>query len=78
MGLLADGPRPTAAELSKRESEVLRLVSHGHSHKEIAAQLAVSLKTVETYKARSMEKLGLRSRVDIIRHASEAGWLRPA
>lgn len=78
VGPPANGPRSTAAELSKREAEVLRLVAHGYSHKEIAAQLAVSLKTVETYKARSMEKLGLRSRVDIIRYASEAGWLRPA
>jgi len=63
-------------ELSKREAEVLRLVAKGHSHKEISTQLGVSLKTVETYKARSMEKLQLRSRVDIIQHASEAGWLR--
>ncbi len=78
VGPLAGGPRPPASELSKREAEVLQLVAHGHSHKEIAAQLEVSLKTVETYKARSMEKLGLRSRVDIIRHASEVGWLRPA
>lgn len=69
---------PSPVELSKRETEVLALVARGHSHKEIAAQLDVSAKTVETYKSRSMEKLGLRNRVDIIRHASEAGWLRPS
>jgi len=66
----------STAELSDRESAVLRLIAQGHSNKEIANQLSVSVKTVETYKARSMEKLGLRSRVDIIRTASERGWLR--
>lgn len=64
------------AELSEREAEVLRRTAQGHSNKEIAGQLGVSIKTVETYKARSMEKLGLRSRVDIIRDAAERGWLR--
>lgn len=63
-------------ELSEREGTVLRLIAQGHSNKEIAAQLGVSVKTIETYKARSMEKLGLRSRVDIIRIAGERGWLR--
>jgi DNA-binding NarL/FixJ family response regulator len=62
-------------DLSRREAEVLRLVAQGHSHREISTQLSVSLKTIETYKARSMEKLGLRNRVDIVRHAAEAGWL---
>lgn len=76
VGPKADGPRAAPAELSQRETEVLRLVAQGHCHKEISGKLEVSLKTVETYKARSMEKLGLRSRVDIIRHAASAGWLR--
>ena len=62
-------------QLSDRETEVLRLIAKGHSNKEIAAILEVSVKTVETYKARSMEKLGLKSRVDIIRVAAERGWL---
>ena len=73
---LVAGPIDAGVELSRRESEVLRLVALGHSHKEISSQLAVSVKTVETYKARSMEKLGLQGRVDIIRHASDSGWLR--
>ncbi len=64
------------AELSDRETEVLRLTAQGHSNKEISAQLSVSVKTVETYKARAMEKLGLKSRVDIVRDAAERGWLR--
>ena len=73
---IVEGTTASPVELSRREAEVLELVARGHSHKEISSRLEVSLKTVETYKARSMEKLGLRSRVDIIRHAAEAGWLR--
>jgi DNA-binding NarL/FixJ family response regulator len=64
-------------ELSGRESEVLRLIAQGYSNKEIGAQLELSIKTVETYKARSMEKLGLHSRVDIVRYAAEQDWLQP-
>jgi DNA-binding NarL/FixJ family response regulator len=63
-------------DLSEREAEVLRLIAQGYANKEIAAQLNLSVKTVETYKARSMEKLGLRSRVDIVRIAVERGWLQ--
>jgi DNA-binding NarL/FixJ family response regulator len=64
------------ADLSERENAVLRLIAQGYTNKEIASQLGLSVKTVETYKARSMEKLGLRSRVDIVRAASERGWFR--
>lgn len=63
------------ADLSDRETDVLRLIAHGHSNKEIAARLGISVKTIETYKARAMEKLGFRSRVDVIRHAAAKGWL---
>jgi DNA-binding NarL/FixJ family response regulator len=76
---LSHAERPGAAatmDLSERESEVLRLIARGYANKEIAAQLNLSVKTVETYKARSMEKLGLRSRVDIVRVAVERGWLQ--
>jgi DNA-binding NarL/FixJ family response regulator len=61
--------------LSEREGDVLRLVAGGHSNKEIAATLCISIKTVETYKARAMEKLGFRSRVDLVRYAAGRGWL---
>jgi DNA-binding NarL/FixJ family response regulator len=50
-------------------------IARGFSNKEIAAELALSVKTVETYKARVAEKLGLRSRVDIVRYAARQGWL---
>jgi DNA-binding NarL/FixJ family response regulator len=63
------------SNLSDREREVVRLIAQGYSNKEIAARLEISIKTVETYKARSMEKLDLRSRVEIVRYASQQGWL---
>jgi DNA-binding NarL/FixJ family response regulator len=62
---------------SEREGSVMRLIARGYTNKEIAAQLNVSVKTIETYKARAMEKLGLRTRVDIVRMAAECGWLQP-
>lgn len=63
------------AELSERESEVLRLIAQGHPMKEIAARLELSPRTLETYKARAQEKLGLRNRADIVRYALQRGWL---
>jgi two-component system response regulator NreC len=65
-------------DLSDREAEVLRLIAWGYSNKEIAAQLHISVKTVETYKTRLMEKLAFRSRVDLVRYALRQGWLNDA
>ncbi|MBV8857478.1 MAG: response regulator transcription factor [Acidobacteria bacterium] len=65
-----------AAELSERESSVLRLVAWGHSNKEIAAQLGISVKTVEAHKANAMEKLNMKGRTDIVRYALLQGWLQ--
>lgn len=62
--------------LSEREREVLKQIAWGYSNKEIAAHLGVSAKTVETFKSRLMEKLGLRSRPEIVRYAVRRGWLR--
>jgi two-component system response regulator NreC len=67
---------PEGEELSEREEEVVRLTAAGYSNKEIAGQLDLSVKTVETYKARSLEKLGLHSRSDLVRYALERGWLQ--
>jgi two-component system response regulator NreC len=57
--------------LSDREQQVLTMVAYGHTYKEIAEQLELSVKTVETYRTRLGEKLGLRSRVDLVRYALE-------
>lgn len=61
--------------LTPREREVTRLVALGFSHKEIAAQVAVSVKTVETHKRRAMEKLGVSSRVGLVKYAAAKGWI---
>jgi len=67
--------RGTAAELSTREIEVLKLAAAGHSNKTIAAKLQIGSKSVETYKARGMAKLGFHTRVEIVRFALSLGWL---
>lgn len=62
--------------LSDRETAVLQLIAQGYTNKEIAAHLDLSVKTVETYKMRGMEKLNLNSRVDLVRYALLIGWLQ--
>ena len=69
------GQRETVVDLSDRETAVVRLIALGYSNKEIAGRLGLSVKTIETYKNRSMEKLGIRSRVDIVQYAARRGWL---
>lgn len=62
--------------LSEREAEVIRLIAQGHTSKEMAQNLGLSPRTLETYKARAMSKLNLRSRAELIRYALRSGWLR--
>ncbi len=64
--------------LSERELEVLRLIALGHTNKEIAGMLFLSVKTVETYKARVMQKLDLRTRAALVRFALKHGLLDEA
>jgi len=64
-------------ELSEREVEVVRLVAWGHSNKEIGSVLGISVKTVETYKARIAEKQHLLTRNDMVRFAMSHGWMNP-
>ena len=61
--------------LSQREQEVLRLVALGYTNRQVADQLFLSIKTVETYRARVMEKLNLRSRSALVRYALSKGLL---
>lgn len=61
--------------LSAREREVLGLLALGHTNRAIAEQLGLSTKTVETYRARVLEKLGLETRADLTRVAMELGLL---
>ncbi len=70
--------RPDCGEivdLSEREIEVLRLTASGHSNKSMASTLRIGVKTVETYKARAMEKLGFETRVELVRYVVSKGWL---
>lgn len=62
-------------ELSDRESEVLRMIALGYSNKEIAERMQISVKTVETHKTNSMQKMNMRSRIDIVRYAILQGWM---
>jgi len=64
--------------LSDRETEVLRRIASGYSNKEIAARLSLSVKTVEAHKANAMRKLGLGSRIDVVKYAILQGWLENA
>lgn len=68
-------PAFKAGILSDREAEVTRLLAQGLTMKEVALQLGVSPRTLETYRARAMEKLGLKSRAEVIRYAMRRGWL---
>ena len=76
LGRHAAGGAPPVKDLSGREEEVLRLLAWGYAHKEIAARLDVGVKTVEVYKTRAMEKMGMKNRIDIVRYALMQGWLR--
>ena len=62
--------------LSAREIEVMQLVAYGHTNKEIAAKLHLSVKTVEGNKTRINEKLRIKTRADVVRYALRRGWLR--
>jgi DNA-binding NarL/FixJ family response regulator len=85
--LLAQGYRaPKAAEpppnpldrLSEREAEVLRLTAQGYSSTEVASQLHISPKTVDTYRQRFMEKLSLHHRTELVKFAVSTGLLTAA
>ena len=62
--------------LSKRELEVLRLVALGHTNQAVGEQLSLSVKTIESYRARLMAKLGLQNRVQLTQFAIDIGLLQ--
>lgn len=69
--------RRPGAILSPREWQILELLAQGYTNREIAERLAISVKTVETYRSRIVDKLGLRSRAELVRFALELGLLSP-
>jgi two-component system response regulator NreC len=66
-------PSGPASLLSPREREVLDLVAQGYTNQQMADRLGLSVKTVETYRSRLVEKLGLQSRADLVRYAVDSG-----
>jgi DNA-binding NarL/FixJ family response regulator len=76
-GFLARGgqARVRRKMVTDRESDVLRLIATGYSNKEIAAQLRLSVKTIEAHKAKAMRKLGLDGRTAVVRYGAMQGWL---
>lgn len=67
---------PGLRDLSSREQEVLALTAEGFSSREIGKKLFISPKTVDTYRARIMEKLGLNHRSELVRFALRVGLLK--
>jgi DNA-binding NarL/FixJ family response regulator len=73
----AVAPRAPVKLLSSREQEVLKRLAQGYTNNEVGTQLCLSVKTIETYRARLADKLGSRSRADLTRYALEMGLLDP-
>ena len=65
--------RVNAETLTAREIEILRLIARGHTNRQIATSMNISVRTVETHRSNVMDKLDLRSRVDLVRYAVEHG-----
>jgi DNA-binding NarL/FixJ family response regulator len=75
--MIADrGAQMLRSPLSDREADVLRFVALGFLAKEIAGRLGISIKTVQTHKTNAMAKLGMHTRIDIVRYAMLHGWLQ--
>jgi DNA-binding NarL/FixJ family response regulator len=76
-GRQEQGAEALPLALSKRETEVIRLIAEGFPMKAIAERLQVSTRTLETYRARAMEKLALKTRAEIVTYVRQQGWLDP-
>lgn len=63
------------SELSRREQQVVSMLAKGYRYRDIAENLGISVKTVETYRARAMEKLNLQSRAEIVQYAIDRGMM---
>ena len=68
--------RAASSPITDRETDVLRRMALGHTNKEIANTLELSVKTIEVHKANAMRKLGLAGRTDVVRYALLQGWLK--
>lgn len=73
----ADPPARQAEPLSQREVDVLRLIAQGHTNRQVAEALSLSVRTVESHRASIMEKLGLHSRAELVTYAIKRGLIQP-
>jgi len=73
--LAAGGDSPGDDELSERERDVLRLIALGHTNAEVAEQLYISIRTVESHRAHIQQKLRVSSRAELVRYALEHGMV---
>lgn len=71
------GERLPAAPLTAREDEVVKLIAEGHSSREIARELTISVRTVERHRENVLAKLGMRDRTELTRYAVRVGLIDP-
>jgi DNA-binding NarL/FixJ family response regulator len=74
---LQRGPLPVGARLTGRQKEVLQLIAEGHTTKEIARQLGLSVKTAESHRTQVMERLGIHDVAGLVRYAIRSGLVSP-
>ena len=74
-GMPSESATAVVPPLSRRERQVLELLARGHTNREVAQRLTLSVKTIETYRSRLNDKLGLHSRADLVRLAMDLGLL---
>ncbi|HVM46966.1 MAG TPA: response regulator transcription factor [Candidatus Acidoferrum sp.] len=76
---VANGHHPSkAGELTSRESEVLQLIAEGFANKQVAAELSISIKTVEKHRQQVMNKLNIHDVAGLTRYAISKGWVESA
>ena len=77
LGRAGQGEPVPERAITDREEEILKLVAEGHSSKEIADLLVISIKTVERHRSNLMAKLGMKDRLELTRYAIRAGLMEP-
>jgi two-component system response regulator NreC len=79
--LLVESPRPRTEQpaspdpLTPRETDVLKLIVQGYTNRQVGEELGISVRTVEGHRANLLEKLGLRTRVELVRYARDRGLI---
>ena len=74
-GMANGAPQDPFAVLNEREREITRLLALGHTNQDIASRMYLSVRTVETHRARALGKLGMHSRVELVRGALDHGLI---